>query len=286
MVSAPLAPRVKKTVEETYQKVTQIEHIVKRPDTYIGSICARTEALWVYDKEKEAMTCRTITFVPGLYKIFDEILVNAADNKIRDPSMDTIKVTIDVANNTISIYNNGQGIPVEVHKKENVYVPELIFGHLLTSSNYDDDEKKVTGGRNGYGAKLCNIFSSEFTVETNNRQSGKAFTQTFSKNMSQMSQPKLTAASKKEDFTRITFKPDLGKFGMTTIDNDTEALLIKRVYDLAGSVKDVKVFLNGERIKVKNFKQYCELYFMTDVADGEARPTLVYENVNDRWEVG
>ena len=91
--------------------------------------------------------------------------------------MDTIKVTIDTANNTISIYNNGQGIPVEVHKKENVYVPELIFGHLLTSSNYDDDEKKVTGGRNGYGAKLCNIFSTEFTVETNNRQSGKAFTQ-------------------------------------------------------------------------------------------------------------
>ena len=91
--------------------------------------------------------------------------------------MDTIKVTIDTANNTISIYNNGQGIPVEVHKKENVYVPELIFGHLLTSSNYDDDEKKVTGGRNGYGAKLCNIFSTEFTVETNNRQSGKAFIQ-------------------------------------------------------------------------------------------------------------
>ena len=90
--------------------------------------------------------------------------------------MDTIKVTIDAADNTISIYNNGQGIPVEVHKKENVYVPELIFGHLLTSSNYDDDEKKVTGGRNGYGAKLCNIFSTEFTVETY-RQSGKAFAQ-------------------------------------------------------------------------------------------------------------
>jgi DNA topoisomerase II len=91
--------------------------------------------------------------------------------------MDTIKVTIDAANNTISVYNNGQGIPVEIHKKENVYVPELIFGHLLTSSNYDDTEKKVTGGRNGYGAKLCNIFSTEFIVETSNKQSGKGFIQ-------------------------------------------------------------------------------------------------------------
>ncbi len=47
-------------------------------------------------------------------------------------------------NNTISIWNNGDGVPVEMHKEENVYVPELIFGHLLTSSNYDDDEKKVS----------------------------------------------------------------------------------------------------------------------------------------------
>ena len=53
-----------------------------------------------------------------------------------------------------------------MHEKEVVYVPEMIFGMLLTSSNYNDLEKKVTGGRNGYGAKLANIFSTEFTVET------------------------------------------------------------------------------------------------------------------------
>ena len=47
------------------------------------------------------------------------------------------------AANRITVYNNGDGVPVEVHKEEGVYVPELIFGHLLTSSNYNDDEKKV-----------------------------------------------------------------------------------------------------------------------------------------------
>ena len=91
--------------------------------------------------------------------------------------MDTIKVTIDRENNTISVYNNGRGIPIEMHSKEGVYVPELIFGHLLTSSNYDDNEKKVTGGRNGYGAKLCNIFSTEFIVETADAKSMKKFKQ-------------------------------------------------------------------------------------------------------------
>ena len=110
-------------------------------------------------------------------KIFDEIIVNAADNKVRDPSMDTIKVVIDRENNMISVYNNGRGIPIQMHSKENVYVPELIFGHLLTSSNYDDNEKKVTGGRNGYGAKLCNIFSTEFIVETADAKSEKKFKQ-------------------------------------------------------------------------------------------------------------
>ena len=79
--------------------------------------------------------------------------------------------------NVISIWNNGRGIPVEMHKKEGMYVPSMIFGHLLTSSNYDDKQKKVTGGRNGYGAKLCNIFSTLFTVETANSESGKAFKQ-------------------------------------------------------------------------------------------------------------
>lgn len=115
---------------------------------------------------EQALVFRSISYVPGLYKIFDEILVNAADNKQRDPSMDSVKVEINIQQNMISVYNNGDGVPVEIHGEEGVYVPEMIFGHLLTSSNYDDTQKKTTGGRNGYGAKLANIFSTEFTIET------------------------------------------------------------------------------------------------------------------------
>ena len=229
------------------------------------------------------MVSKQIQYVPGLYKIFDEIIVNAADNKVRDPKMNTLKVNIDRENNEISIYNNGRGIPIKMHEVEKVYVPELIFGHLLTSSNYDDDEEKITGGRNGYGAKLCNIFSTKFQVETVDSEQGLKFKQTFSDNMSVKSKPLITSCSG-TDYTKITFKPDLSKFGLTSIDNDFLALLEKRVYDLAGCVRGIKVFLNDERIKVKNFQEYCELYM--DQQESAIKTPIIYEKIDDRWEVG
>ncbi|KMU90116.1 DNA topoisomerase 2 [Coccidioides immitis H538.4] len=134
---------------DQYQKLSQVEHIIKRPDTYIGSIERTQQNMWVYNSTTDQMEYREVSYVPGLYKIFDEILVNAADNKQRDNNMSEIKVTLDMEAGEISVWNNGRGIPVEIHSKEKIYIPELIFGHLLTSSNYDDEQAKVTGGRNG-----------------------------------------------------------------------------------------------------------------------------------------
>ena len=154
-------------VEETYKKVNQIEHVLLRPDTYVGSCEVTPTTTWEVVPDVESggrMRQRQMSIVPGLFKIFDEILVNANDHKVRDPSMKKLQVSIDVAENRISVRNDGDGIPIEMHRTEGVWVPELIFGHLLTSSNYDDKQKKVTGGRNGYGAKLANIFSTRFEV--------------------------------------------------------------------------------------------------------------------------
>ncbi|TPX41187.1 hypothetical protein SeMB42_g05685 [Synchytrium endobioticum] len=271
-----------KTVEETYQRVTQLEHILLRPDTYVGSVSANAQQMWVY--ENDAMVFKTVNIVPGLYKIFDEILSNAADNKVNDPTMDQIRVKISPDTNTISVHNNGTGIPVEIHKDEKMYVPEMIFGHLLTSSNYDDDEKKVTGGRNGYGAKLCNIFSKEFIVETSHSDSKKKFKQVFRNNMSERDAPVVTKADK-NDFTRITFRPDLARFGMVSLDDDILSLLKKRVYDMAGILSGVRVYLNDELIKIKTFKQYIELYLKASVAEDGSKQQVVYERPHERWEV-
>jgi DNA topoisomerase-2 len=109
-------PKKKKDATDQYQKLTQLEHIIKRPDTYIGSVERATEIMWVFNSETSQMELRKVSFVPGLYKIFDEILVNAADNKQRDLSMKVIKVTVDRQNGQISVENDGAGIPIEIHK--------------------------------------------------------------------------------------------------------------------------------------------------------------------------
>lgn len=272
--------RKKKTVEQTFTKLTQLEHILLRPDTYVGSAERVQQAVWVWDDASGHMVHKEITYAPGLYKIFDEILVNAADHKQRDSNMNCIKVEIDAENQLISVWNNGSGIPVEVHKKEKIYVPELIFGNLLTSSNYDDDEKKVVGGRNGFGAKLANIFSTEFIVETADSQRGKRYRQVFRNNMNEKEEPEIRSNPKKESYTKISFSPDLPRFGMNCFDRDIISLLKKRVYDIAGINSSLKVYLNGVRLPIKSFKDYVNLY-----SAGDSPSAVLYERVSDRWEV-
>lgn len=294
------------SASDQYQKLSQLEHILKRPDTYIGSVEKYESEQWVYDETSECMEKKSVSIVPGLFKIFDEILVNAADNKIRDPTMKKIDVKIDAENNVISVKNDGKGIPVEIHTKEKMYIPELIFGNLLTSSNYDDDQKKVTGGRNGYGAKLCNIFSTEFTVHTADKKNGYEYTQIWRNNMSDVGKAKIVKYKKQAEFTEIIFKPDLAKFGMESLDDDILGVLKRRVYDICGSVRGIKVTLNGVPLKISNFKQYVELYVKAlekakddrptpiKSEDGEdtptpftpeKMPTIVHEVIDNRWEI-
>ncbi len=259
-----------------YKKLDQIEHILLRPETYIGSVESEKKELWVFDTDSQMLVQREIRFVPGLYKIFDEILVNAADNKIRDKEMNRIDVTIDAATCEISVKNNGKGIPIEMHTEHGVYIPTMIFGMLLTGDNFNDSQKRVTGGRNGYGAKLCNIFSTEFSVETVDSKVGKKFKQVWKKNMSTAEEPKITSC-KTKDYTMVTFKPDLKKFGMSELDADIVALMSKRVYDIAGTT-GVNVYLNGNKIKVKSFKDYVKMYAL--------EKKMAFEVVNERWSVG
>ncbi|KAI0244722.1 hypothetical protein L0F63_003949 [Massospora cicadina] len=126
-----------KTIEEIYQKKMQLEHILLRLDTYIGSTKMNIQWLWIYDDTTDSLIEKDIQLIPCFFKIFDEIW---------DPTMSKIKVFIDLEQNLISVYNNGSEILVGIHKEEKVYIPKLIFGHLLTLSNYDDSEKKVVLG--------------------------------------------------------------------------------------------------------------------------------------------
>lgn len=276
------ADKKSKTIEETYTKKTQLEHILLRPDTYIGSVEKQTQSMWVFDSTTNNVVQKQISYCPGLFKIFDEIIVNAADNKQRDPTMNRIEVNINADENFIRVWNNGNGIPVKIHAVEKIYVAELIFGHLLTGSNFDDGEQKTTGGRNGYGSKLANIFSKKFIVETADSSSGLKFKQVFSNNMSVKTEPEITKHSG-QDFTCITFYPDLARFKMSSLDEDIVSLMSRRVYDMAGTVlsqgSKLQVLLNGTKIVVNNFQDYIGLY----QGLGEISS---FERVNERWEIG
>ena len=272
-------------IEKTYQKKTQLEHILLRPDTYIGTTEKITEKMWVIDEKSGKMVNKEINYVPGLYKIFDEILVNAVDNITRDLRMDTIKVNI--TPKRITIYNNGKGIPIKIHNTYNIYVPELIFGHLLTSSNYNDNEKKITGGRNGFGAKLTNVFSKLFIVETADKKVKKRFKMEYTDNMTKHKEAEIEKYEG-EDFTRITFEPDFKKFKMNELDNDIISLLKKRVYDVAGtSPSRIKVYLNDKIININNFNDYVDLYIKGKYFDEENKIEFPKIEVNstERWEV-
>ncbi len=261
------------SIEEIYQKKTDHEHVLLRPDIYIGSIEKQLESLWVL--KDGSFIHKKINYIPGLLKIFDEILVNAADNKQRDKSMKKLKVTID--ENCISVFNDGESIPIVIHKDFDVYVAELIFGFLRTSSNYNANEERVVGGTYGLGSKLTNIFSTKFIVETQDSQRSKKFKQVFTNNMLNKSEPIIKDCIG-SDFTRITFYPDFKKFGLEKLDIDMMDLLKRRVYDISGVCDPtLKVYLNDNRILVKNFKQYANLYNI-----GESK---MHCKLNDKWEV-
>ncbi len=274
------------TIEDQYQKLTQLQHVLKRPDTYIGSTQVHTNEMWVWNRAAEKMEWRSVSYPPGLYKIFDEILVNAADNAQRptDVKMKNIKVTISQATGVITVWNDGQGIPIEMHQKEKMMVPELIFGELLTGANFNDNEIKVVGGRNGFGAKLANIFSTEFTLECVDSKRGKKYRQVWTDNMNEKTKGETTSTPLKSDYVEVKFKPDLSKFNVDSFSDDLMAVLEKRVLDIAGCNPTLNIYLNGKRVPVKSFKDYVNMYPLDTKEDGKSF-ALVYESPHERWEV-
>ena len=272
---------MKKSVEDIYKKYTQHEHVLNRPDTYIGSVEDTTEAQWVFDDETKRMKQVALTFSPGLYKTYDELIVNAADQTQRDSTLDTIKVTISKEEKFIVVENNGVGIPVSIHKEHNIHVPELIFANLLTSSNYDDSEKRTTGGKNGYGAKLANIFSKRFEIEIIHPESKQKYKQVFTENMTKIEKPTITKCNSKKGLVKITYWPDLARFGHSEFTNDFIQLISRRVYDIAATTpKKVACYLNDVKLPVKNWIDYVDLYI------GPKQEVFrIHESPHERWDV-
>lgn len=264
-----------KTIEQTYQKKSQLEHVLHRPGMYIGDIDKISSERWVIINDK--MVRKVLQYNPGLYKIFDEVFTNALDQSQRDTTLKKIEVNIDKQTGEISVYNDGVGIPIEIHKDLNKYVPYIIFGEFHTSSNYDDTEKRTVGGLNGYGAKLTNVFSKMFKIEV--ADGSKMYSQIWKNNMSICEEPVIKAS--KKSYVRITFIPDYSRFGLT-FNEDIYSLIKTRVYDgSAISSSKVGVYFDNEKVSIKDFETYMNMFVGT-----KSECPRVYEKLNGRWEVG
>lgn len=278
----------KKELAKKYQKKSDKQHVLDNPDTYIGSVEKVDTTSYIYDNEKESIVEKNIHWIPGLYKLFDEGIVNCRDHVVRMQQKknegENVNVVsfIDIAvsdDGTITMVNDGNGIDIEKHPEHDIWIPEMIFGHLRTSTNYDKTEKKIVGGKNGFGFKLALIWSTYGKIETIDHTRKLKYVQEFKDNLNIIEKPVITKCSNKP-LTKISFKPDYARLGLDGLSNDFVALFKRRVYDIAAvTSKSIKVKWNSGQISVQNFQQYINLY----VKNYEEQ-TIVYENQGERWE--
>jgi DNA topoisomerase-2 len=263
---------------ESVQKLTHIEHVLKRPDSYVGPVELGTEPYWILNGDK--FSKKNLKYSPALLKIFDEILVNAIDrNSLHPKHVSSISVALDKQSGSVTIENNGPlgGIGVRMHEKEGLWNPELVFGHLLTSTNYDDTQKRIVGGRNGYGAKLANIYSTEFSIVIKDHETKQMYTQSWSKNMTVCDPPKIKKHSGATSSVAITFTPEWKRFGMSKMDDTIYSIFQKRVWDAnICTTQNCKVKFNGEVLTKQNFEAYAKMH------EGVEEVTCVN---GDRWSV-
>jgi DNA topoisomerase-2 len=258
------------SIEKKYQKLTDTEHVLMRPGMYIGSIKPHTEEVYLFNEKNKKFEPTEITYNPGFLKMFDEIVSNSVDEHKRNPKLNQIKITVDKSSGRISIWDNG-GIPVEIHKEYNEWVPEMIFSNLKTGSNFDDSEDRTVVGTNGVGSTLTNIFSKEFYVETCDGK--KHFTQVFTHNMANKTEPVIKPS--KKGFTEISYIADFQRFGMNGIDDASIQMIRKRLYDIAACNLNIKIYFNETQISFGSFKEYTELY--TD---------YVFYEQSQNWKIG
>jgi DNA topoisomerase-2 len=261
-----------------FQKLSQREHVLQRSGMYVGSINTETMDMYVVDNiDNMNVIKKSVRYNAAFLKIFDEVISNASDAATKYGNVSYIKVSVD--GNIISVENDctpSKCIPVIIQEEEKCYVPEMIFSHLLTGSNYDDTETRFSAGVNGMGVKLTNIFSTSCSVQVCDGK--KSFKQEYSENMSIINKAKITDSSK--CLVRFTYTPDFTRFnGTDEIGEDEISLILKRILDISVCVPNVKMYFNNTRIGVKNFKEW-----MSKHLDNEAN--LYIDDSNPNWVYG
>ena len=253
--------------KKRYQKKDQIEHILLRPDMYVGSIRPRSISEFVADKTNDGWRIyqKEISTSPAILRIFVEALSNAIDNVERSRKTKTpctkIKISINSVTGETSIWNDGDIVPIEKDAEQDCYNHSMIFGQLLTGSNYEDEEERVVSGRNGLGIKLTNVFSTKFTVKGFDPKAKKTLSQTWTRNMRDTSGPEIIKETNcKLGYTEVSWTPDFEHFALNKGYTEDIIRLYSRYIIDASMLSKVEVYFNDELIPVKTLTQYSALY--------------------------
>lgn len=256
-----------KSIENKYQSMSELDHILQRSGMYIGSVKNETKQMFLYSADEAKMQLADVEYSPALLKLLDEIISNSCDEYRRKDNMGLteLSVTLDKYG-TVTVRDNG-GIPVVKHKEAGIYIPEFIFGQLRTSSNYDDTEDRDVIGTNGIGSKICNIFSTNFSIYTADKK--HSYYRSWKNNMKDINDD-LEVKICKEHFTESTFSVDFSRFECgNEFSEDFINIIEKRCIDAAAAniglvVKfkytDGKKVLRDVEWHFKTFDEYIELY--------------------------
>jgi DNA topoisomerase-2 len=253
-----------------FKMLTDIEHVLLRPGRYLGSTTTVEELTWsiVGGKVEE----RRLSINPAFNKLFDEIISNSADHAKRPEGkhLNKIEVSVNKIMGTICVKDNG-GIPVLKHPDTGLWIPDMIFGHLRSGSNFDDSEDSTGTGQNGEGSSLVNIFSTFFRVDTGDGKNHYSIV--YENNLTVRGKEEITPASG-ASFTAITYVPDFTRLGMTGLTDDAVLLIERRCYEIAATNPNIQVSFNGQLIKVRSFKDFAALF----------NKEVVFQSI-DRWNV-
>lgn len=231
------------------QKASLREHALVHPVDHIGSVDVVKQTMRVFDAASNRMVCKEISYVPGLFEIFDNILMFVAGIE----NVSRIAVRFNTTSNEISIRGDGSGIPFV--KKNGKWVASIDFGSKF---------------------ELTTIYSREFLIQT--VSGGVQCSQKWKKNMEIQNDAESCENSMSTDCFKVTFIPDLTKFKMTTLDdNDTIALMRRRAIDIAGIKPGISVYLDDTKLAVRSFEDYVRLFA------GDEQ--FAYQKVNANWEI-
>lgn len=249
-------------IERKYKKLTHIEHILLRPERHLGSIRSAVGTTWIYDPIKDQVIFKdNFEYSPALIKQFDEIITNSVDHSKTPEGKGLTEITITVSpmNGQIIVADNG-GIPVVKHGETKEWLPEMLFGSLYAGSNFNDDDEeynnKKSGGQNGEGASLVNVFSKWFRVTTNDGK--KSYTQTFEDNLSKRSNPVISNLN--APGTSIAWIPDYARLGVKGLDQNNLLMIYRRAFEVAACNPCLKVILNGKQIRIDRFGHFVDYF--------------------------